>query len=1137
MSAIFKIDQPGWFPGPPPAGLWDRARRDIQLVGTGGAVTFTAQNVAMVSYLWELISEPPGPATPIIGAGLPACQASFLKTGGYLMRLTVDAGIPATEDVSVRYVGIPLPNSGLAIPAFNELDFDNSIDPTGAPGTSEKLTEFFKWADSIIVPPLADVLSAGNSAGATSIDMNNNKITGLFLPSDPGDATNKDYVDTALQSIDWQESVLGEEAAPPGVPGAGDKYLVVAPAVGVWTWHEDDIAEWDAVGMVWDFTPPDDGMVVWIEDDEVFKVYNGAAWVSFGSTIAHATLDSLNTATYWHLTQVEYDAITGHLVAFSNPHSVTLDQAYTAGSTVAVDIGDVTWNGVGAFSFVVDTSGCTGIVDGFIVQEGTDHFKLLHQGANTLDVSARLAEVSIRASGMLELYGTGPALGTGVDIDVLAGGGAILIGCANQTNQISIGGAGARDIYLGSTSALTVVIQALDLNYGIIANDAAAHALTINLSNAGAGTAAIDIDTDDAITVDSTYAGISLDAATDSNFSITDNSVSSRTLTVSATNAGAGNAYVDIYSEDETKLRATGGPVLIDATGVVEINSSAGVIGIGNDAVVQNINVGTGAAARTITIGNAASTEVEIDALLVDINAGATGLAVDSVGAITINSSTSTIGIGNDAVAQNVNIGIAGARTIAIGSAAATGVNLDALAFSIDATNNSNITVDGGDLSISTTTTGNMSIAAIARMTISGVDYVDIDATGGFVNIDATGAISLGAASSSDFTVTSADLTLQTVTSGNIGITSSQGISLAAAAGTILVDATGVIEINSSAGVIGIGNDAVAQDINLGTAGARTISVGSAAATVIYVESEVGGSWIADILGVNPAAELEFAAGGVDRSRISLSSTGNGDWICTANAAAAIGLTLHAENTNVGGTAYVYISADDDVTIDSTAAGISIDAIADSNFSLSGGSAASKTLTIHSENTDSVGAGFLIFSCGDRYCTTTQRVYITAESAAGMGGSIYVTASDELVFAGYGGPGLAYNDVAELALDASFAANSIIGALNELKNGPTWTAVYDVNANTYTVTTGEEAAVLHVTYTATGLCTITINTAWIAVDGNTVTIKDTGLNASVNNIVIETQAAELIEGAVNALINADGDSLTLQAFGGNLYVI
>lgn len=155
MTAIFRVEQLGAFP--PVSGAWDMASRNIQLVGAGGVVTFTARDPA-TSYLWELISEPPGAVTPIVGPNLSACQVSFTKTGGYLMRLTVDAGILGSEDISVRYMGIRLTNSNLPIPAFNELDFDNSYtDPCGSSGTAEKLTTFFKWMDATIGAGLGDL--------------------------------------------------------------------------------------------------------------------------------------------------------------------------------------------------------------------------------------------------------------------------------------------------------------------------------------------------------------------------------------------------------------------------------------------------------------------------------------------------------------------------------------------------------------------------------------------------------------------------------------------------------------------------------------------------------------------------------------------------------------------------------------------------------------------------------------------------------------------------------------------------------------------------------------------------------------------------------------------------------------------
>lgn len=122
--------------------------------------------------------------------------------------------------------------------------------------------------------------------------------------------------------------------------------------------------------------------------------------------------------------------------------------------------------------------------------------------------------------------------------------------------------------------------------------------------------------------------------------------------------------------------------VLVDAAGALELNSSAGVISIGNDAVAQNINIGTGAAARVITVGNVTG------ATGVAINSGTAGVAVvstgagdisltsgdavivDAVGVVDINSSAAAINIGNDADAFGINIGTgAAARTVTVGNA------------------------------------------------------------------------------------------------------------------------------------------------------------------------------------------------------------------------------------------------------------------------------------------------------------------------------------------------------------------------------------------------------------------------------------------------------------------------------------
>jgi hypothetical protein len=96
---------------------------------------------------------------------------------------------------------------------------------------------------------------------------------------------------------------------------------------------------------------------------------------------------------------------------------------------------------------------------------------------------------------------------------------------------------------------------------------------------------------------------------------------------------------------------------------------------------------------------------------------------------------------------------------------------------------------------------------------------------------------------------------------------------------------------------------------------------------------------------------------------------------------------------------------------------------------------------------------------------------------------------------------------------------------------------YTVAAISYDVVADDRMATLLVSHTGTAAVTITLKTVWIAKGGNTITIKDTGQNASVNNITIETEGAQTIEGAANAVINVNGTSLTLQSDGSNLHII
>ncbi|GAJ20166.1 unnamed protein product, partial [marine sediment metagenome] len=144
----------------------------------------------------------------------------------------------------------------------------------------------------------AEVIKKDGSVAFTSDQaMGGNRLTDLPTPIAGNEPATKDHVDSVIQGLDWQPSVLDELADPPGTPAAGDRYLVIATATGDWAEHEDDIAEWN--GTTWDFTTPNKGYAVWLEDVGRQKNYNGTTWVYFGSTVSHDSLTEV-TATSHH---------------------------------------------------------------------------------------------------------------------------------------------------------------------------------------------------------------------------------------------------------------------------------------------------------------------------------------------------------------------------------------------------------------------------------------------------------------------------------------------------------------------------------------------------------------------------------------------------------------------------------------------------------------------------------------------------------------------------------------------------------------------------------------------------------------------------------------------------------------------
>src|SRR3990167_8639052 len=405
---------------------------------------------------------------------------------------------------------------------------------------------------------------------------------------------------------------------------------------------------------------------------------------------------------------------------------------------------------------------------------------------------------------------------------------------------MNIGTAGIRTLFIGSATA------------------------TLTMTSAGT-------------TIDATT--LSIDSTDTTNFTMTANNAGTKTMTISATNAGVGVSDIAISAD---------GGLTLDSVNALDINSSAGEINIGNDAINQNINIGT-AGTRVIQVGNSdaggtGTTNIYSGSGGIAINTYNDGaIDIDGEGVVSINSGEGAINIGNDAINQNINLGTAGTRTLNIGSATATlamtsaGTTIDATTLSIDSTDTTNLTMtanNAGDKTMTITATNagvgvsHIAISADGGLTLDSVNALDINSSAGEINIgndainqninigtagirtlnigsatatlsmtsagttiDAT-TLSIDSTDTTNFTMTANDAGTKTMTisATNAGV----GVSDIAisADGGLTLDSVNALDINSSAGEINIGNDAINQNINIGTAGTRTLNIGSVLSTL-----------------------------------------------------------------------------------------------------------------------------------------------------------------------------------------------------------------------------------------------------------------------------------------------------------------
>lgn len=316
--------------------------------------------------------------------------------------------------------------------------------------------------------------------------------------------------------------------------------------------------------------------------------------------------------------------------------------------------------------------------------------------------------------------------------------------------------------------------------------------------------------------------------------------------------SGTGN--LSLTSTGTVSAQTTGGIVNIAtnaAVATVSIGNSTGASSVVLDVGTGNLDLGVTASAHLTRLGSTnttCATTVQTGSGAMTFTAGGI-FDVNAVGAVTIDSTGGTLSMGSDNNAFDINIGTGtAARVLTLGNATgATSVvvNCGTGAFDLGVTATDHTSRLGSTTGVSALTLQ----AGTGAMTFTAGGAFDVNATGA-VTLDSTGAaIDIGAGANAFGINIGTGAAARAIVIGNATTTTSVAVNTGTGDFTVtsqdaaIVDAVGVVELNSSGAAISIGNDANAFGINIGTgAAARTIEIGNnTTTTAVNLSAGSGG--------------------------------------------------------------------------------------------------------------------------------------------------------------------------------------------------------------------------------------------------------------------------------------------------------